>query len=125
MSVDYAALSINEAADVAGEFCNPDTEACNTGWETARIITVDVGILIVSQAVHIIGICLCDASRRVLAINKLAWQWLSVALSSGQIVIVVIQGDMEARIRWGHAGDVVQGGIEWCSLSKMVGPVRT
>lgn len=81
MSIDDIAVTSNEISDMSCELPYPDTIGCSASSQTPRIITVNVGVFIVSQAVHIVCFGLGDACSAVHAIDEFARKRFGVALS--------------------------------------------
>ncbi len=61
MSVNHVACSIDEVSDMSGQLSDPDAVAGGTCCKAAGVITVDVGVLVVAESVHLVGNCLSDA----------------------------------------------------------------
>ena len=100
VAVDDIALTCDEVSDVGGEFTNPDTVASCGSTQTSRIITVDVRVFIIAKSVHFIRLGLSNASCGVGPVDELAWERLSMALSGGEVVIIVIEARVESTVGW-------------------------
>lgn len=71
--VDHIALATDEVPNVSSELPNPHTVTRGTCCQAPRVATVDVRVLVMAQAVDIIGDILSDTRGRVDPIYKLAW----------------------------------------------------
>jgi hypothetical protein len=98
MSVNDITLPSDEISDMCGEFPNPNTITSCSSIQTSRITTIDVGVFVVAQSIDFIRFSLRDASCGIDAIDELAWKGFGVALSCGEIIVVVIEARMEAAI---------------------------
>jgi hypothetical protein len=48
VSVNHVTGSVDEVSDMGGQFSDPDAVAGGACCETARVVTVDVGVFIVA-----------------------------------------------------------------------------
>jgi hypothetical protein len=78
-----------------------------------------------AQAVDFIRFGLSDASGGIDTIDKFAGKGFGMALSCGQVVVVMIEAHMKSIIAWGNTRNVIERCIEGCSASEVVGPVTS
>lgn len=62
MAVDYIAFASDEVPNMGGELADPYSIAGGACCQTARVVAVDVGILVVSKSVNFVRVVLGDAS---------------------------------------------------------------
>ena len=123
VSVNHVAGPVNEVPDVGSEFADPDAVAGGAGCETAGVVTVDVRVFVLSEAVHFVGDGLVDASCGVDAVHELAGEGFVVALASREVVVVVVETFVETGVCGRDSRDVIQGRIQGFSSCEMSGPV--
>lgn len=123
VAVDNAAGIINDGAELSREISEPNAETRSASSKTARIITVNVGVLIVAETVDFVGNILGNAGGGIHAVDEFARKRLVVTLSCREIVVVMIKTGMEASIGWVHARDVVESSVEGGGSRQVSGPV--
>lgn len=77
-------------------------------------------ILVLSPTEHGVGISLCNTIRRI---TRLTRQWLVMAQTRGQVVKVVIEPIMPARVRCIHSRNRIQLGIQRLGVVQVQRPV--
>ena len=82
VSVNHVTGSVDELADMSGEFSDPHSVTCSASSQTPGIISIYVRVLVVSQAVHLVRYILCNASGGIDAVHQLARKRLAMALTS-------------------------------------------
>ena len=123
VEVNDVLLAVDELPDVGDELSRPDAVRGAASREGRGRVAVDLAILPVPQTIDGIGHLLRDAGRAVGAVDELAWQGFVVALTGGQVVVVVVKGCVEPTIVGRDAGDVVEGLEELLSLVQMSLPL--
>ena len=108
---------------MGSEFADPDAVAGGAGCETARVVAVDVRILVLTEAVHFVGDGLVDACCGVNAVHELAGEGFAVALASREVVVIVVETFVETGVCGRDSRDVIQDRIQGLSKCKMSGPV--
>ncbi len=107
--IQHRAGSGDAIADVLDEFGDPDTKAGGRGGEGLWGVAVDVAVFVFAGAENLIGHLLRDAQVRV---GDVAGQGFGVAEAGGEVVEVVVEGLVPARVGWGDAGDGVEAAEE-------------
>src|ERR1700712_2590371 len=87
-------------ADVLRQFCNPDAIVSYCSAKRFRGATVYVRVFVLSQPIHGVSHWLANTLR---TISSSAGERFLMALPRRQVVKVMIEGNMEARICWWHA----------------------
>ena len=64
-----------------------------------------------------------DTRGRIYSVDEFTGQGLGVALTSGEIVVIVVEASVEATVRGRDAGDIVKCGIERCGCGKVCCPI--
>ena len=55
VSVDDVAGSVDGFAEMCGELTNPDSEAGSASSQTPGVVSIDVRILVVPKAIHLVS----------------------------------------------------------------------
>ena len=98
MSVYHVTGSVNEVPDVSSKFSYPDSVGSSACCETARVVSVDVRILVIAKSVDFVGNRLVYACCGVDAVHELAGERLAVALAGREIVVVMVKAGVETRV---------------------------
>lgn len=73
VSVDHVTFPLDEVAEVRGQLADPHAEAGGAGGEAPGVVAVHIGVLVIAQAVDLIGDVLRDASGGIYTVDELAW----------------------------------------------------
>lgn len=100
---------INDTAQVRRQLRNPHAQRAHAGGQAlgARV-AVDLAVLPIAQAVHLVRQVLRDTVPR----RGVARQRFAVALARREVVVVVVETGVEPGVVGRHARDAVQRGVQ-------------
>lgn len=111
VEVDGAVLAFDDGSEVCGELPDPDAPGGGGGPQRVGAVAVHLAVLPVSKSVDCVGKLLGHTCCAVGAIDKFTRQRLIMALTSREVVEVMVKGSVETVIVGRDAGDVIESGV--------------